>query len=309
MRSEVTIFDFESYQKFLKEVVAENTAKKGKEFGYRYLSTQLEWPPTYLNDLVNKRKKISVAKAWELALYLELVPLERDYLTLMVLTESTNKTLQTHAKDSLRDWKFIQTYPIEDPNMSFHYNILVPFLKSLLRMMPVDLRYDEKIIEWAQDTPVGDQFTPTDILFTLGIMVEMKVLSKEKALYVIEKKKTLIMGEAVNDPSSPFRMRSLFQSYARCWEGFLKNRTTENFHLKSSFGVLTFSQLKMLAKKIDELRNLTLSFEEENFKKNIQPKDLRMIQYNYNVLEVLAGEKGAPAADPVKLPARASRQR
>ncbi len=288
MKSDVTIFDYIDYQTYIKDVVAENVRKRGGEFGFRFFSAQLNWTGTYLNDIVTKRKRLSIPKAWELALFLKLNPLEREYLTFLCLRESPQESLQQYAESALKNWTSIKKYPMTGGKLTFHYNILTTFLESLVKILPPDDCTQAGILKKVKTLPIANQFSEADILFGLSMLVELNFLEKVDSLYRIKSGENKAYGEDLKQPDAPFMTRDLFIQYAASWKCFLEHRTQQHMHLKSSFAVLTIDQTRMIAKKIDEVRDMISDFDLENSSRpdlNTSQKHL-MFQYNFNLLEI-----------------------
>jgi hypothetical protein len=285
----MTVFNFDNHRDFLRHWVEKSIEQKGKEFGYRNLSLSLKWPPTYLNDVVNYRKPLSVAKAWEIALHLGLNSTERDYLVTLTLKESKSQAVRDHAKRAIAGWKKIKPVVTTHPDPALHFNILIPLVLRVLSLLPPDRRTELELVSEFRKLPIGSQFNEAEIVSSLKHLEELKLISFKAPLYTIDSWPTELVGEHVKEKSSTWNMRDLYHRYALCWLKFIENRREENFHLKSSFCVLTLEQMRMIANKIDELRDLTMSFDEQNAAQ-IPPDTLRLVQYNYNLLEL----KGAP---------------
>lgn len=287
MKVDLIIFDFSDYREFLKAVVSETVEKKGKEFGYRYLSSVLDWPATYLNDVVNDRKKLSIKKAWELALHFEFNALEKEYFSLLVLKESGDEVLEDHAKESLAKWTSVERVHSTNLQAPLHFNIIVPLILRVIHVMEDNDCSEENIVRKVKDSAIGSQFKESEIIFILHILTEAQYLNRDPLLYSINKFNHELWGEDLSGPNSPWLMQELFIKYSDCLTTFLKNRKSENFHLKSSYCLLTMEQMKMVAKKIDELRDITLSFDKKNTQETIGKDKLSLIQYNYNLIEIL----------------------
>lgn len=287
MKLDTNIFEFDNYRDFIRKVVQQNVKKKGKAFGYRHISGLLKWPPTYLNDLVNNRKKLSISKSWELSLLFGFDSLEKDYLTLLCLKESKSKSLKIYAEKSLKDWTLIKKHQITNEKPALHFNILVPVILRIIFKLDAQERTEKNILLQINKSPIGDLFSEAEILMTLQILVEMNYLNIHSNTYVLNKLDQEIWGEFVGATSHGWKMQSVFAAYASCWQQFMKNREDENFHLKSSFCLLNLEQMKMIAKKIDELRDLTLNFDRKNTKENIKNEKLSLVLYNYNLLEIV----------------------
>lgn len=280
----VTIFDYNDYRQFLKNWVETSIEQKGKEFGYRNLSLNLKWPPSYLNDVVNKRKRLSLAKAWEIALYLDLNATERDYLVALTLKESRVQKVREYAERNIAGWNKVKPVITKNPNPALHFNILVPLVLRLLALIAPEDRTERKLVSDFRKLPISANFDESEIISALRHLQELKLISYRSPIYTIETWPKQPFGEHVT-PSKTWNMRDLYQRYALCWLKFIENRSDENFHLKSSFCLLTLEQMKMIANKIDELRDLTLNFDQSNASESDE-KQLRLVQYNYNLLEI-----------------------
>jgi uncharacterized protein (TIGR02147 family) len=288
MKLDTSIFDFKDYRPYLKALVEESTAKKGRDFGHRYFSKQLKWPATYFNDLVNGRKKLSITKAWEIALRLELNSVERDYLTLLTLKTSPRKDLRAFSEGALAKWKHAHQIHTKEARPALHFNALVPLILRTLKRMPAARRTEKALADAILGSVIGDQFAKEEILFSLQVLRETGYLEQSGSALTLKKVNVEDWGELTRNAGA-FPMAELFLKYAGCWQSFLRRRDKENFHLKSWFCLLTMEQAQMIVRKIDELRDMALEFD----RRNVQAKateGMQIFQYNLNLLEVGKGE-------------------
>ncbi len=113
---------FQNTKDFFKEFYAFNKTRN-KFFSFRSFAEAIDWPTSYLSDLVSGRKKLTVAKAQEFSEFFKLNPVEKEHLLLFALPPS---------EDSQRKKKM-------DPNPLLHKHVSpienVPDLCNLIMIV------------------------------------------------------------------------------------------------------------------------------------------------------------------------------
>ncbi|MCB0357705.1 MAG: TIGR02147 family protein, partial [Bdellovibrionales bacterium] len=123
----VQVQEFSTYQKYLK--VFYNKNRHLPAYSSRAIAKKLSWPRSYLHDLINGRKQLTVARAIQLARFLNLNSLDTEYLIALVFKEHKDNEVKAFYLDKISqefDFK-LRTVLVKERELMQNIQLLAVF--------------------------------------------------------------------------------------------------------------------------------------------------------------------------------------
>lgn len=92
--------DHRDYQSYFKALIALNKAKK-RYFSHRYFARRIKWPPSYLSDLVNGHKSLTLVRALQFAKAVDMDPFDTERMVFWSLRENDDHNVKRFAESNL----------------------------------------------------------------------------------------------------------------------------------------------------------------------------------------------------------------
>lgn len=159
-------------------------------FSHRAFAAALDWPSSFLADLVSGRKRLSISRALEFAKHFNMTAMEAERLVIFSLSDHDNSTVHEFVKGFLEgegsDFEVVpKEVPADQmmipPEMFADFHLLmIHSLLSMFHTMPWD--------QLADLCPAFPEFKDLDFVKSkLKIMHDMGIISGEWPNFKVEK--------------------------------------------------------------------------------------------------------------------------
>jgi uncharacterized protein (TIGR02147 family) len=285
---------FNNYKDYLQDFYTLNK-KQGGSGSYRFYAQKLGWPVSYLNDVLQGRKKLSLARALEFGKFakMDLVDLERFiYLS---LKDSESEEVKSYFEKKIQAEKNTETYfqvSQKPENAGDDFIIIPERIFSDISLLAI---FD--LITWSNGSVKLSEIP--ELLYTfpelhkIDVLLEkIKILENEALITcVYSSKKEIIKFEYV-------KKRLLFSltketahnmsQYAENYSRFLKH-TEQRGWIGSGFLKLPKEKLAEVQKRILSLRNWLIEIDKEVLENPREKRDdVLLFQLDLNLFSLIA---------------------
>ena len=101
--NDLNIYTYENYYDYLRDFFQFHGKKKG--FSKHAFSVRIEWPLSLVNDLLARRRKLTVNRALEFCAHIELDKHATDYFIVLILKESDKEHVKEHFSNKMMEMK------------------------------------------------------------------------------------------------------------------------------------------------------------------------------------------------------------
>jgi uncharacterized protein (TIGR02147 family) len=132
------IFDFENYQKYLKEMYLYRKRERS-DFSHGFMASQLHTSVSYMKHVFEGRRNISIDRISSIARLFDLKEKELNFFTILVIRDLANDVeTKTYLSDTLNRLKFLRSIdgsPADDERSVQSQSVLGDWLSSAVYEM------------------------------------------------------------------------------------------------------------------------------------------------------------------------------
>ncbi|MDO9181165.1 MAG: hypothetical protein Q7U04_02090 [Bacteriovorax sp.] len=175
--------DYDNYRVYLEDFYKLNK-KENSPISHRYIAQKLKWPISYFNEVLKKRKNLTLPRALEFAKFAKMDLVDAERLIYLIFLESDNLDVQDYFKKKLH----------LEANTTSYYDTnsrKMPQLPENYFVMPEEIHNDaslialHELIKWSHG-----EMGPKDLakmLYTFPELEDERVLSDKLKLLEMHK--------------------------------------------------------------------------------------------------------------------------
>ncbi|MFZ3228989.1 MAG: hypothetical protein WA160_02200 [Pseudobdellovibrio sp.] len=255
---------FNSTVSFFSKVYSLNKENKSS-FSYRVFAKKVNWPNSYLLDIIKGRKKLTLSRCLQFSNVFKFSASHTEYLISLCLAESDDSGVGEYFKSVLKN---------KDLNKEKNSS-LIDFLKTVEDLRSIYLR---ELIIWGQgkksiDTLLKGQIAYPDLLNPLELGKSLRYLMKENLITEIKpsfykavklnKDALALDDEGVQAPTDPEALARNHIKQLQVLIRLMQFNPGKGVTF-SSFLDFSVDRLPEVRDKLFELRDLLISFTKEN---------------------------------------------
>lgn len=259
---------FSSVSSYFEEIYTLNKKLNKNKFSHRFFARKLNWPSSYLLDIIKKRKKITLLRSLQFIEAFKLSPSEAEYFINLGLAESEDVNVSHFFKDKIK-------------NRDISDALKTPFDQYLVFIKNMPAVYLRELIIWGQGQKPIEDLLKLQIAFpellddqflnqTLDFLINKKLI-KEKSpnIYVVDKDVKDLL--ALDDGSffannshilADMHIHSL-DSLIRLYKNDVFNKQKNNVITFSSYLDIADDRVQEVKQKLCELREILVSYTRE----------------------------------------------
>lgn len=280
------IFSFQDYESYLQEFVLLNQSESNPG-SFRYFARRLGWPHSYLHEIVNGRKRLSVARAIEFGIFAKLNSFEAErlvYFAMLDKTEASDSPVQLFFNQKLR---VEQTPDLPEDSVVIDDELIEPKDFDALAFAVFEA------LIWAEGKISPDEIVK--LLYTFDRLSEEEVLT---AVEFLESKKIIrrladnhydipvkmiFIHEAEGATSAPEQHQKMAENFIR----FLSN-PIRPYTFNTGFVQFPKAMVPQIHEKIHMLRNWFENLNTETLANDVLlPSEKLVFQYDLHLFPIL----------------------
>lgn len=279
---------------FLKDVYELN---KDKNASFRFYASKLKWPVSYLNEVIQGRKKLSLARALEFGLFLKLDSVDLERLVFLALKDSETPGIQSYFNKKISEEVKTTGYfhvSAKPESAAPESAVIVP--KEVYADISLLAIFDT--ITWAEG-----RIRPSEIsklLYSFSALQDHDVLAtKLKTLeehgYITQLRdadQNVIGFKFIRKQllfSATSETAPLMAQYADNYVRFLNNPRSRGW-IASGFVKIPRSRLSAVKKRVTSLRNWLMEIDREVLENPKVRQEALLFQADVNLFCLIDGE-------------------
>lgn len=271
--------------------------KNGGVGSFRFYAKKLNWPISYLNEVIKGSKKLSIKRAIELGQFLDLDSVDLERLIYLSMKDTESQTIRDYINRKLQnEHKFEERFQVSK-NTDFTDDWLEAVPEDIFKDISLLAIFD--VISWKRGhiTPFGI----ANILYSFPDLKNIEILSeklsilkqygyisyqdpissvtefdviKKKLFFSVSKENAIHMGQ-----------------YADNYKRFLSAANQRGW-IASGFVTIPRARLNAVKKRIINLRNWLLQIDNEDFfSQEDSTEDSLIFQLDLNLFSILDCEQ------------------
>lgn len=266
-----------SSSEFFKKMTEENKSASG--FSQRSLSTYLEWPVSYIPDVIKERKPFTVARCLEFVRKFKVNPIDAERLIFLAV-----------ASQSKIDFESLNSLRVEkNPNLRLNDVDIDLFSFEVLYVLEIVRWFHGKATKKNISAIIPEKkINSLQIENTLNLLVKKKIIKETKGFY-----KAVDEGLFTDQTLAPAQEKLLHQKFAENLKQFYDYLDTPACG-STSFVQIDVSRFIEIRDKITSLRNWIQEISKIDSQKS-QSQDILLFQLDFYLTPQFNVKKGASA--------------
>lgn len=287
------IQDYSDYRLYLEDFYKLNK-KKDSPTSHRFLAQKLKWPISYFNEVIKKRKNLTMPRALEFAKFAKMDILDTERLIYLIFLESENLDVQDYFKKKLD----------MEVNSTIYYssgNKKTAELPENYIVMPEEIQSDSslialhEIIKWSQGEMSAaeianmlytyPEFSDEEVIFS-----RLKLLEKHNIIKILDQTQTKKFNYNKNIIYNDIHNKTieLYVQYAENFVRFSKLSRKMGYLQAGTFNIPRYRLLEA-EKRIVMLSNWfsAIQFEAEEMSLEDRRKDSLVFQFDVKLICLL----------------------
>ncbi len=280
---------------FLKDVYELNKAKNAS---FRFYASKLKWPVSYLNEVIQGRKKLSLARALEFGLFLKLDSVDLERLVFLALKDSETPNIQSYFNKKIsEEVKTTGYFHVSAQPESTADEPVVVVPKDVYSDISLLAIFDT--ITWAQG-----RIRPSEIsklLYTFNslenrdvLAMKLKVLEDHGYITQLRDPDQNVIGFDFIRKQLRFSVTRetapLMAQYADNYVRFLNHSRSRGW-FASGFVKIPRNRLSAVKKRVMSLRNWLMEIDREVLENPKEREDALVFQTDVNLFCLIDGEE------------------
>ncbi|MDO9181495.1 MAG: hypothetical protein Q7U04_03760 [Bacteriovorax sp.] len=168
------IVDYENCVSYLQKFIEINH-EAGVPISYRFIATKLNWPISYLNDVLHGRRTLTLTRALEFARFANFDLIETERLIFMTLKDSTKGNIQDYFSEKLEKECNSDSYSNSEKN----YAGIADDFKETIEELKGDLGASSllKLLTWSKGK-INRKKIPK-LLYTFSEFYDPKIIDNK----------------------------------------------------------------------------------------------------------------------------------
>lgn len=265
---------FNSYHLYLEEFININKQDKKSPISFQYLANKLNWPRTYLHDIINHRKNLTVGRALEFSQFAKMDLYDTEKLLYLSLKDSDNQIVNNYFEQQLS-----QSHNQDRPKLDRSYEIKTNSFKEIALWQYINLTNKIPTLEFLNENiSVFKELEKDEYKLLLNTLVKggaIKIGANNTGRTLVDQ----LLVEDSQEAQSAL-IRNFAESVIDFSEAFTKPKACYNFMFYLTDGEIKPFHAKIF-KLINWIANLVNSYKDRH--KN---KDLRLYQFSLNFFPI-----------------------
>lgn len=257
---------------------------RSKPLSGRQISAKLQWPASYLVDLIKKRKPLTCQRASEFARFARLNNLELERLMCIALMETGDEYIRFFYQQKLGMTPaqvLLPNQSVVESSMYFAVDVVVGLLlheNQKLNAKEIQAKLNTKSLSLER------------IQEALNFILDKNILEWDLSFGGYIQKKTYYYDNFNEAEKKSFSSIEIHRSYAQNFIDFVESPQLPSAYI-SGIVTVTKEQFTPIALQLFQIRNWLMSISEENRKKEaaddfVEKSKLRLMQIDLNFFKV-----------------------
>lgn len=267
--------------------------KAGVPISFRLLAKKLNWPFSYLSDVIHARKPLSVIRALEFAKFANLDVVETERMVYMTFTNFSNEDIQQYFLTKLEK----EHNSDLDERSENHHAGLENEIDTCIEELKGDLSASAllKLLDLCQGKIrkelIGSLLSSFDELKDSKIVDEkIRLLEKNGNIRIISNHKALIQVEILRSSiyfSIDYDTRHLLANFTDHNSKLIRGQNCSG-HFNNGFIKIKKENFKTILQKMSQLRNWLVELDKESkLTTPIETADCILFQYGINLATLI----------------------
>lgn len=266
-----SLFKIETASQFFKEFIELNKIKRN--FSQRGISQKLQWPASYIPDLIKKRKKFTLSRAIQFSHKFDLDTIDMEKLIYLSIFDMKLLEPQELAKLKKNKHNF-RHEPTQD------FDLLDAKIFLVL-----------ECVKWLKGTATFEKIkdlTSRQGLSEIDIVNSLEMLKHKKIIKIIKDKYSILQDGIKSDDYNPtaFQVAQLHITFSQFFQSFMKNPIGPAVY-NSAIVHLDREKFEQIADKVIAIRNWILEIANKDGKLGTE-KDVRLFQLDLNLVPIFS---------------------
>lgn len=271
-----SIFKFSDSSTYFKEFI---DANKKLNYSGRKLSTDLNWPISYMIDMVKKRKPLSLLRAGEFAKFANFGPLELERIIWIALNETGDEATKCFFQNKLN----INPDLVLTPKQNFHFSSEEDYFYTTLVCQTIIYKKQKMTAQEIFDILKLPHLEIKKIENSLQIISQNNLISwNEETLSYHPAVNLEYDNHNIHDPS-PYQGIKIHEYATRNFLDFINNPRTPSAYI-TGCSLISKEQFMPLAMQLFHLKNLIVQMSQENIAD--RKDNLRLMQFDLNLFTI-----------------------
>jgi len=271
-----SIFKFSDSSTYFKEFI--DTNKKLNNSG-RQLSARLNWPISYMIDMVKKRKPLSLLRAGEFAKFADFGPLELERIIWIALNETGDDATKCFFQNKLN----INPDLVLTPKQNFSFSSEEEYFYTSLVCQTIIYKKQKLTAEEIFNLLKLPHLEISKIQHALEVITNNNLIKWDEEKTSYQPTVNLEYDNHNMRDSSPYQGIKIHEYSAKNFLDFINSPRTPSAYI-TGISLMSKEQFMPVAMQLFHLKNLIAQMSQENIAHS--KENLRLMQFDLNLFTI-----------------------
>lgn len=265
---------------YFKSFVVQNK-EASTSFSYRMFAKRIMWPHSYLSEIINERKSLSVHRAIEFSRFAKFDVFDTERLIYFSLQKNENKGVKDYFQQKIRSKQENQCHQENDVSKTIFLDMKLLAIFGLLTYM---IKYEISYQDASDMLFTFPDLDVDDIENAMFKLEEMNIIKKSGKKFEFLKRSLFAHDELseIDDISDQIHIK-----YAENFIRFCQNRKGPGMY-SGGFVHLPKNRIDEISDKIYMIRDLIYKFTKEvDQGKDVDLKNYLLFQFDLNLFPIM----------------------